>query len=77
MAKAHKIDELQSFTWAGIDKVGKKLKGEQQAKSVILAKNELRRQGIQVQKIKKKSGVGPFSEKTSFSKPKEDYACNF
>ncbi len=54
MAKAQKIEELQSFQWVGIDKIGKKLKGEQQAKSVVLAKNELRRQGIQVKKIHKK-----------------------
>lgn len=55
MAKAQKIDELQSFQWVGVDKIGKKLKGEQQAKSVVLAKSELRRQGIQVKSIKKKS----------------------
>jgi type IV pilus assembly protein PilC len=55
MAKAQRINELQSFQWSGVDKVGKKLKGEQQAKSITLAKNELRRQGIQVKNIKKKS----------------------
>ncbi|VAW46263.1 Type IV fimbrial assembly protein PilC [hydrothermal vent metagenome] len=54
MAKVQKINELQSFQWVGIDKIGKKLKGEQRAKSVALAKNELRRQGIQVKKIHKK-----------------------
>ncbi len=54
MAKVQKINELQSFQWVGIDKIGKKLKGEQRAKSVALAKNELRRQGIQVKKINKK-----------------------
>jgi len=54
MAKAQKLNELQSFQWVGIDKIGKKLKGESQAKSVALAKNELRRQGIQVKKIHKK-----------------------
>lgn len=54
MAKAQKIDELQSFEWVGIDRIGKKLKGVQQAKSTTLAKNELRRQGIQVKKIHKK-----------------------
>lgn len=54
MAKAQKINELQSFEWVGIDKIGKKLKGIQQAKSTTLAKNELRRQGIQVKKIYKK-----------------------
>ncbi len=54
MAKAQKIDDLQSFEWVGVDKIGKKLKGVQQAKSTTLAKNELRRQGIQVKKIYKK-----------------------
>lgn len=54
MAKAQKIDELQTFEWVGIDKIGKKMKGESQAKSTTLAKNELRRQGIQVKKIYKK-----------------------
>lgn len=54
MAKVQRIEELQTFEWVGIDKVGKKLKGEQQAKSSTLAKNELRRQGIQVKKIYKK-----------------------
>lgn len=54
MAKAQKIEALQSFQWVGVDKIGKKLKGEQQAKSVVLAKNELKRQGIQVKKIHKK-----------------------
>jgi len=54
MAKAQKIAELESFQWVGVDKIGKKLKGEQQAKSVTLAKNELRRQGIQVKNIRKK-----------------------
>lgn len=54
MAKAKKLDELQTFEWKGVNKTGKTLKGEQQAKSSTLAKNELRRQGIQVKKIYKK-----------------------
>lgn len=54
MAKVKKLDELQIFEWVGINKTGKKLKGEQKAKSTTLAKNELRRQGIQVKKIYKK-----------------------
>ncbi|TDR22448.1 type II secretion system F family protein [Marinicella litoralis] len=54
MAKVKKLDEIQTFEWVGIDKIGKKLKGEQKAKSTTLAKNELRRQGIQVKKIYKK-----------------------
>ncbi len=54
MAKLKKLDELQTFEWVGLNKTGKKLKGEQKAKSTTLAKNELRRQGIQVKKIYKK-----------------------
>ncbi len=54
MAKAKKLDELQTFEWKGVNKTGKTLKGEQKAKSSTLAKNELRRQGIQVKKIYKK-----------------------
>ncbi|GAA4816036.1 type II secretion system protein F [Marinicella pacifica] len=54
MAKVKKLDELQTFEWVGLNKTGKKLKGEQKAKSTTLAKNELRRQGIQVKKIYKK-----------------------
>lgn len=58
MAKTlQKADDLKLFEWVGVDKIGKKLKGEQKAKNITLAKNELRRQGIQVKKIhpKKKS----------------------
>ena len=33
MAKVKKLDELQTFEWVGLNKTGKKLKGEQQAKS--------------------------------------------
>ncbi|MCX7544678.1 type II secretion system F family protein [Marinicella gelatinilytica] len=54
MAKVRKLDELQTFEWKGVNKTGKTLKGEQKAKSSTLAKNELRRQGIQVKKIYKK-----------------------
>lgn len=64
MAKAlQKANELELFEWVGVDKIGKKLKGEQQAKNITLAKNELRRQGIQVKKIYKK-------RKSLFSKSK-------
>ncbi|MEZ5472449.1 MAG: type II secretion system F family protein [Marinicella sp.] len=63
MANAKRIEEVQTFEWVGVDKVGKKLKGEQKAKSSTLAKNELRRQGIQVKKIYKK-------RKSLFSKGK-------
>lgn len=52
--KTRQLDELNTFRWVGVDRVGKRLKGEQQAKSIALAKNELRRQGIQVKKISKK-----------------------
>ncbi len=54
MAKAQRLNELQTFEWVGVDKVGKKLKGEQQAKSITIVKNDLRRQGIKVKKVHKK-----------------------
>src|SRR5690606_12305561 len=54
MAKLQRLDELQTFEWVGTNKTGKKMKGEQKAKSTTLAKNELRRQGIQGKKIYKK-----------------------
>jgi len=52
--KSQNITEVTTFQWSGVDRVGKRMKGEQQAKSITLAKNELRRQGIQVKKIAKK-----------------------
>lgn len=55
IAESRKLDDLLVFEWRGVDKVGKKMKGDLQAKNITLAKNELRRQGIQVKKINKKA----------------------
>lgn len=47
-----KVDPI--FTWHGTDKQGKKIKGEQSAATVNVAKAILRRQGITALKVKKK-----------------------
>ena len=52
--KANQIEDYVTYTWAGKDKTGKKLKGELKAKSITVAKSELRRQNITVTKIGKK-----------------------
>ncbi len=46
--------ELEAFVWEGTDKRGKKMKGEQAAKSANLLRAELRRQGITPQVVKAK-----------------------
>ncbi len=43
-----------TFTWEGLDRKGSKVKGESQAASEILLKADLRRQGINPTKVKKK-----------------------
>jgi type IV pilus assembly protein PilC len=52
--KSNQIVEYTTFTWAGKDKTGKKVKGDIKAKSLTVARSELRRQNITVNKIKKK-----------------------
>jgi len=44
-----------TFQWEGLDKKGSRVKGETTASSEILARAELRRQGINPTKLKKKS----------------------
>jgi type IV pilus assembly protein PilC len=51
---ANETEQLD-FIWEGLDKSRKKSKGEITAKSEILARNELKRQGYRVTKIRKKS----------------------
>jgi type IV pilus assembly protein PilC len=51
---ATKSAELPVYTWVGTDKRGSTLKGETTAKNVNMVKAELRRQGINPKKIKKK-----------------------
>ena len=47
--------DLTPFVWQGTDKRGKKMKGEQTAKSASLLRAELRRQGITPSVVKPKS----------------------
>ncbi len=47
-------EELIQFVWEGVDKNGKRIKGEQPGRSETLVKAELRRQGIKPVKVKKK-----------------------
>lgn len=48
------VNQSVTFVWSGTDTRGKKLKGEQVAKSAALLKAELRRQGINATNIKPK-----------------------
>ena len=52
--KSKAIIEYTTFSWAGKDKTGKKVKGDIKAKSQTVARSELRRQNITVSKIGKK-----------------------
>ncbi len=54
MAAKAENDELVLFTWEGIDRSGKRIKGEQPGKSETLVKAQLRQQGIKPIKVKKK-----------------------
>jgi type IV pilus assembly protein PilC len=45
-----------TYSWEGIDKSGNRVSGDVQSQNETLAKAELRRRGINVQKVKKKSG---------------------
>lgn len=47
-------EEMPTFLWEGKDKRGVKLKGEKQAKDPNLIKADLRRQGIQPSRVRKK-----------------------
>ncbi|GJM07761.1 MAG: type II secretion system protein F [Lysobacteraceae bacterium] len=51
---ATKAAELNTYIWEGTDKRGTKMKGEQAAKNPTLVKAELRRQGIQPKRVRKK-----------------------
>lgn len=46
---------LDSFTWEGVDKSGRKLKGEMQAASDAFVKASLRRQGVNPTRVTRKS----------------------
>ena len=48
-------DDLIDFIWEGIDRTGTRTKGEITARSETMARADVRRQGIKITKIKKKS----------------------
>jgi type IV pilus assembly protein PilC len=52
--KSHMITDYTTFSWAGKDKTGKKVKGDIKAKTQTVARSELRRQNITVTRIGKK-----------------------
>jgi len=52
--KSNAIVEYTTFSWSGKDKTGKKIKGDIKAKSQTVARSELRRQNITINKISKK-----------------------
>jgi type IV pilus assembly protein PilC len=54
-AAVRKVDKGQTWIWEGADRKGKKLSGESRAASTALVRAELRRQGINPLKVKKKT----------------------
>jgi type IV pilus assembly protein PilC len=55
MAKRKKVVKTPTFVWSGTDQKGNKKQGEIVSKSSALAKAELRKQGLRVNKIKAKA----------------------
>jgi type IV pilus assembly protein PilC len=54
------VQTLKTFSWEGKDKRGNKVKGETTAANLTLAKADLRRQGINVTRVRAKSALfGP------------------
>jgi type IV pilus assembly protein PilC len=53
---AVKKPKLDTYTWEGVDKQGKKVKGEMEAGSVALVNTSLRRQGINPLKVQRRRG---------------------
>jgi len=51
---AVKKPKLDTYTWEGVDKQGKKTKGEMQAVSIALVNTSLRRQGINPLKVQRR-----------------------
>lgn len=57
MATAAKTVKSSSFLWEGMDKRGKKVKGQMQAGGEAMVNSQLRKQGITVTKVKKQSSL--------------------
>ena len=60
--KEKKVKEI-SYSWEGKDKAGKVIRGEMRAAGTVVIKSTLRRQGIQVTKIKKVQSRGTITDK--------------
>jgi type IV pilus assembly protein PilC len=58
MATAAKEVKEFTYLWEGVDKKGKKIKGEMRGSGEAVVSTTLRRQGINVTKIKKQGGLG-------------------
>ncbi len=54
-AAAQKEDKGQTWVWEGADRKGKKLSGESRAPSIALVRAELRKQGINPLKVRRKA----------------------
>ena len=52
---AEKAQKLTLFAWEGTNKSGNRVRGETRSSSLSLAKAELRRQGINPTRVKKKA----------------------
>lgn len=50
-----KVEKAYLFTWEGMDRRGQKVKGETRAPSVTMVRADLRRQGVNATKVKKKA----------------------
>ncbi|MFN3544122.1 MAG: type II secretion system F family protein [Thiobacillus sp.] len=57
MATAAKAIKQSTFLWEGMDRRGKKVKGQMQAGGEAQVSAQLRKQGISVTKVKKQSGL--------------------
>ncbi|MDF2867334.1 MAG: type secretion system family protein, partial [Gammaproteobacteria bacterium] len=49
------IIKINTYIWKGLNKLGNRIEGEINSTSIALAKAELRRQGITLSKIRRKS----------------------
>ncbi|PWG65160.1 type II secretion system F family protein [Spiribacter halobius] len=59
---AEKAAKLASFTWEGVDRQGRKVKGDSQAENPSRLRLTLRQQGIAAQKIRRKSSLSQLLE---------------
>ncbi|MDO6524220.1 type II secretion system F family protein [Motilimonas sp. 1_MG-2023] len=55
VAKAKSAPKIYTFKWSGVNRKGKKVSGEMQSESAAQLKAEMRRQGVNITKIAKKT----------------------